>query len=340
MPFVQEILKCRSLSIVGLEKNTGKTECFNYIIKRLPADNLNIAVTSIGLDGERVDSVTGTKKPEIFLRKGIYFATSEKLYKRRKILSEVVGISDSTGSLGRIITARTLACGKVMLAGPTGTSDLRLWMEEMRVKYKLPLCIIDGALSRMSLASPAVSEAMILTTGAALSLNINHLVQKTSRLVDLVRLPVAADNIVAALECIQSGIWGITKDKELVDLEISSALEIERVETNLLQSVEAIFISGALTDRFLTVLMNRINVDDFELIVRDFTKIFADHRTLFNYKRRGGKIRVLQRSNLIAVCVNPVSPNGTVLNSNLLCSEIENEIKVPVYDIIKGGYEA
>ncbi len=85
--------------------------------------------------------------------------------------------------------------------------------------------------------------------------------------------------------------------------------------------------------------MFRINVEDFELIVRDFTKIFADYRSLFNYKRRGGRIRVLQKSNLIAICVNPVSPNGTILNSKVLCSEIENEIKVPVYDIIKDGYE-
>ncbi|MCK9627389.1 MAG: hypothetical protein M0R37_02215 [Bacteroidales bacterium] len=340
MPFVQEILKCRSLSIVGLEKNTGKTECFNYLIKRLSNKSLSIAVTSIGLDGERIDSVTGTKKPEIYLREGIFFATSEKLYKQRKILSEVVGISDSTGSLGRIITARALACGKVMLAGPTGTSDLKQWMEEMRIKYKLSLCIVDGALSRMSLASPTVSEAMILTTGASLSLNINHLVQKTGRLVDLVRLPLTSANTFATLENVHSGIWGITKDSELINLKISSALEIEQVETVILQTMVAVFISGALTDRFLNVLINRINVDGFELIVRDFTKIFADHRTIFNFQRRGGKIRVLQRSNLIAVCVNPASPTGAVLNSELLCSELENEIKVPVYDIIKDGYEA
>ena len=29
MPFVNDILKHRSLSIVGLEKNTGKTVCLN-----------------------------------------------------------------------------------------------------------------------------------------------------------------------------------------------------------------------------------------------------------------------------------------------------------------------
>ena len=35
MPFTGDILQYKSMSIVGLEKNTGKTECLNYILKRL-----------------------------------------------------------------------------------------------------------------------------------------------------------------------------------------------------------------------------------------------------------------------------------------------------------------
>ena len=38
MPFVGEILRHLSVSIVGLAKNAGKTECLNYIINRLPLD--------------------------------------------------------------------------------------------------------------------------------------------------------------------------------------------------------------------------------------------------------------------------------------------------------------
>ena len=68
MPFINEILKYDSLSIVGLEKNVGKTECLNYILSRLPLDAKSIAVTSIGIDGENKDQVTATKKPEIYLR--------------------------------------------------------------------------------------------------------------------------------------------------------------------------------------------------------------------------------------------------------------------------------
>jgi hypothetical protein len=340
MPFVKDILKYRSVSIAGLEKNTGKTECFNYLIKRLPTDRMTLAVTSIGLDGERVDTVTGTSKPEIILKKGMLFATGEKLYKKRKILSEIVDIGEATGSMGRIITARALATGKIMLSGPTATADLKKWMEMVRYQYKSSLCIIDGALSRMSLASPAVSEAMILTTGAALSVNISNLIIKSSHVVDLIMLPLSDNIAVNRLKTIENGIWSIKIDDTIEEMHISSGLEFDKTSFDILNDCKAIFISGALTDKFLNLLTERMCQNGFELIVKDFTKIFADHRSIFNFNRRGGKISVLQRSNLIAVCVNPVSPNGTILNSEKLCAGLSQSIGLPVYDIKQYGYEA
>ena len=83
---IEELLHTRSCSVVGLEKNTGKTVCLNYILTHLP-DNARVAVTSIGIDGESKDQVTGTKKPEIWLRRGMVFATSEKHYRMRKLVS-------------------------------------------------------------------------------------------------------------------------------------------------------------------------------------------------------------------------------------------------------------
>ena len=52
MPFVENIRNYRSLSIVGLEKNTGKTVCLNYLLGRLDKLGISTAVTSIGVDGE------------------------------------------------------------------------------------------------------------------------------------------------------------------------------------------------------------------------------------------------------------------------------------------------
>ena len=48
---------------------------------------------------------------------------------------------------------------------------------------------------------------------------------------------------------------------------------------------------------------------------------------------------VLQKSKLIAVCVNPTAPNGYVLDSDILCRKLEEALKLPVYDIVKNNYD-
>ena len=166
MPFIDDILRYDSLSIVGLEKNTGKTECLKYVLERIPLEHTRIAVTSIGIDGETTDQVTLTQKPEITLREGMYFGTSEAHYRLRRLVSELVDVSDESTSLGRVVTAKALTRGKILLSGPSSTAGLQRWMQSTR-RHGIDLAIIDGALSRMSLASPAVSQAMILATGAA-----------------------------------------------------------------------------------------------------------------------------------------------------------------------------
>ena len=124
MPFIEEILKYDSLSIVGLEKNVGKTECLNYILYRLPLHEKRVAVTSIGIDGENKDQVTSTKKPEIFLREGMYFSTAEAHYKERRLVSELVEITNERSSLGRILTAKVSVGGKALISGPSSGVSL------------------------------------------------------------------------------------------------------------------------------------------------------------------------------------------------------------------------
>ena len=52
MSWIEDILRCKSLSIIGLEKNTGKTESLNYILQELKDSGRTIALTSIGIDSE------------------------------------------------------------------------------------------------------------------------------------------------------------------------------------------------------------------------------------------------------------------------------------------------
>lgn len=338
MPFINEILKYDSLSIVGLEKNVGKTECLNYILSRLPLDNINVAVTSIGIDGENKDQVTSTKKPEIFLREGMYFSTAESHYKERRLVSELVEITDERSSLGRILTAKVSVGGKALISGPSSGVSLRRWVVGVQ-KFGIDLSIIDGAISRLSSASPAISKAMVLSTGAAFSSNINTLVQKTKFVVEMIGLPKLDDVTREALCDIESGVWGVDFEDNIIDFKLTSALALSSLKSDITQGMRLIFTVGALTDKLLNMVSNSKNVKDVTLVVKDFTKIFVTEQCYRVFCARGGKIKVLQKSKLIAVCVNPTAPNGYVLDSDILCGKLQDALQLPVYDIVKNKYD-
>lgn len=338
MPFISEILKYDSLSIVGLEKNVGKTECLNYILYRLPLERMKIAVTSIGIDGENKDQVTATKKPEIFLREGVYFSTAESHYKERRLVSELVEITNERSSLGRIVTAKVAVGGKALISGPSSGVSLRRWVSGV-AKYGIDLTIIDGAISRLSSASPAISKAMVLSTGAAYSSNIQTLVLKTKFVVEMIGLPLLEDSFYEELLNIESGVWGVSNNDELVDFKLSSALAVASIKEDITKDMRIIYTAGALTDKFLSLISDSKNIKNVVLVVRDFTKIFVSENAYRVFCSRGGRISVLQKSKLIAVCVNPTAPNGYILDSDILCEKLQEAIGLPVYDIVKNRYD-
>jgi hypothetical protein len=201
------------------------------------------------------------------------------------------------------------------------------------------ITIIDGAISRLSSASPAISKAMVLSTGAAFSSNMNTLVQKTKFVVELINLPLAEDTVIEAFDLVENGVWGISSSGDVIDFGITSSLAIASLERDITQDMKYIFVAGALTDRFLNLVGNSGNIKNVTLVVRDFTKIFVNEMLYRNFVSRGGRIVVLQKSKLVAVCVNPTAPNGYVLDSEVLCEKLQEAIKLPVYDIVKNRYD-
>lgn len=334
MPFIKDILQYKSLSIVGLEKNTGKTECLNYILKRLKTSGKNLALTSIGIDGETLDQVTQTSKPEIEIFENTIFVTSEKHYKSKQVISEILDVSERQTSLGRLVTAKAINTGKLMFSGPADTFWLKSIISQMQ-NYNVDITIVDGALSRMSLSSPAVTECMVLATGAAVSTNIPQLVKKTKFVYNLINIEVFESPINSKLLSIEKGLWAIDKDYNIIDLNIASVFLLEQHKENLFRYGNKLFISGAISDNLLNFLRTQKNISDIVLIVKDFTKIFVSQEAYLAFLKKGGTLKVLLQTKLMAVCINPVAPNGFVLDSDKLKSAMTESLQIPVYDVKK-----
>lgn len=100
-------------------------------------------------------------------------------------------ILDTTGMptpMGEVIILRACSDGFIQLAGPSMTAQLARLKKRM-FELGAAKVIIDGALSRKSLAMPAVSDAAILCSGASYSPDIRKTVEDTCFSAELMMLP-------------------------------------------------------------------------------------------------------------------------------------------------------
>lgn len=327
-------MRHRSVAIVGLAKNTGKTECLNYILRHVKDAGRRVALTSIGIDGESLDQVSQTPKPEIKVYEDMVFVTSEKHYREKRLIAEVMDISTEQTSLGRLVTARAVSAGKVLLSGPAKAESARRLIEGMR-RHSVDTTIVDGALSRLSIGSPTVTDAMILATGAALSCNIPQLTRMTKYVHDRIRLPQVAPELAERLAPIESGVWAVDKDGEVRDLGIPSIFMAAGHKERLFQYGNTLYVAGVVSDNFMRFLRQQKNAAELTLVIRDFTKMFATMEAYYAYLKKGGRVEVLHSSKLLAVCVNPLAPNGYRLDSDELREAIQTSLGVPAYDVRK-----
>ncbi len=340
MPFIENLLKLKSVSIVGTAKNTGKTETLNYIIGRIADQSKHICLTTIGVDGEKTDRVTQTEKPEVLIPEGMKFVTSETHYRQKRLPAEVYDVGPERTALGRLILAQSHGLGKVLLSGPSTTGGLQKMIAAMR-RYDVDLTIVDGALSRLCPASPSVTEGMVLATGAAYSTNMTELIRHTRYLYDLIQLPSWKDegrktelmDVEQGMRVMKCGTWA--------NPGFASALSVEAwKETEWLNSATALYVSGVVGDSLLQRL--RVMPDLETLIVRDFTRVFADYKTYRSFVDSGKRVQTLFSTRLVAITINPMAPSGYRLDSDMLKNKLQEGLQVPVYNVreLRNAYTA
>ena len=328
MSFIKKLQDFQSVSIVGMAKNTGKTTCLNYIIERLYAEGKSIALTSVGVDGEERDVLYDTPKPRIVLHEGMVFVTSEKDFSACEFPTEILATSERSTPLGRLVTARAKGSGKVVISGPSDSAWLQEILSELP-KFGVELTLVDGALSRMSLASPAVTDALILCTGAALSPHLENVIRQTKFRCDLIELPQVENDLQQQLQALENGIWSqhpTTNEWEKIGNSVFTNENIKNIFSE-------IYITGAITDQFFKHINTQKN-HNTHIIANDFTKLFITPQTYDKFRRNGGKISVLQKAKLLAVCTNPTSPEGASFDPETLRSEMQNALGISVYDVV------
>ena len=343
MTLIDLVLKdhYKTLSVVGMEKNVGKTVVLNELLEQIDEKSLVPGITSIGRDGESKDILTETDKPLIYVSKGTLVATLEMYLNLADIEVEVLEITNQVTSMGRVIIGRCLQSGYIEVAGPASNNGIKNVAKKM-LDYGAKLVIVDGALSRVSSASPGITEATILATGAVLDRDMKKVVSKTFHQVHLFGLKGLENNEVISLieeNILEDGITFITEDLKNRHLKLKTALNASRrIIEEITPETKYIVFSGSLTSKIIKEIHEACGGTDVIFVVKDATKIFISERELNYFLKIGIQLRVLDEINLLAITINPYSPYGYNFNPKAFMKTMESYFEdIPIFNVLESG---
>ena len=336
----------RRLALVGLAKNTGKTETLAAVLRELAERDRCVGVTSIGRDGEEHDVIDARiDKPRIDLQAGSLLASTDALLRASGVTHERLAQTGVRTPLGEVVIARLSERGAVEVAGPSAADDVREVSDAM-ISFGAEQVLIDGAIDRRAASSPDIADGLVMATGAVLGEDIERVVAATSDAVGLVRLPVTGD---ALADIPPSGALADPapeQGEQRVMLERRLVLNAEPAEiAELLRAhprASTFLIDGALGEGFLEGLLaarRQRAGRELRIVVGDPTKVFLTHRGPGWYQHQGLSLEVRRTIELKAITVNPVAPLSHRFDSKQLRELIEMEIPdVPILDVRDPSY--
>lgn len=333
----------RSLAVVGLAKNAGKTVTLGSLIRQAETAGLALGLTSLGYDGEKVDLLTRLSKPRIFAPAGTLIATAEDTLTRAEASLELLQPTNFVTALGPVMLARVREAGTVEIAGPDSLAEIQSVTNAM-LQIGCSLALVDGALDRVGSAAPCVTDAAIIATGASVANTRRRILIKTLHAVTVLTTPLAVGQVHQAFKTfLQSGRVGFWRaDQGLRQSQYASLLGQQVNILQELQDASHILVPGALTDSFLhEVLHQKAPKQSLPvLVVPDGTHIFASPEVWQRFHQRGGRVEVLEQANVLAVTVNPTSPTGASFPAKDFARELARGLApIPVYDLFQNEYQ-
>ena len=300
---IQQLQSVRSMSIVGMCKNAGKTTMLNWLLAHSGRGRV-LGLTSIGRDGESTDVVTGTEKPSIFVPAGPLIATAKDMLWLGDVSKEILVSTGIPTPLGEVIIMRARSDGYVQLAGPSITTQLKS-VSQTFFDLGAEQSIIDGALGRKSLGARQVAEGIVLCTGASYHMRMEKVIADTVSIYRIMNLP-KAQTVPAAPE--------------------------GTLEQCLKEQGEAL-VTGALTDSMVLPLLRAGVLRKNRLVVADPSKVLLSPDTLDKMQLREVRLETAEAARTLCITVNPVSAYGWKFDKDEFRARLQEAVDIPVINV-------
>lgn len=330
----------RSVAVIGMGKNTGKTFTFNQLLSEAQQQGLTMALTTIGLDGEARDSLFHHDKPQVVINPGMIVANAKSLLVESGLDYEILGTTQINTPLGEIILARSLSFGKTVLAGPNTAHELAQVKKQLD-GLEVDLLLVDGAVDRRSLSAPLVTDVAILAVGAEVAWDRFLLLEKLRHHFALLTLPPfkhhTLDQYLRGLpedvKVVYLSYDGVPKAIKYSEFELESGL----VES-LAHELKLVYVRGLLSDDVLVKIMGQVFKEaSFTLLAQNPTSIFLGPQSLQRLAAQNIDLRVLDAISVCAVTVNPFNSSYGFVDPIQMLVDVGRAVyPVPCLDLALG----
>lgn len=323
----------KTVSIVGMAKNAGKTTALNHFIEEAMDEGIRLGITSTGRDGESTDLVTGTEKPRVYLETDTLVSVPKSLYELSEAGLEILKMTDYHTSIGALMLCRVADSGYVQIAGPVSVAEHKKMCEDM-FRLGAEMIIIDGAIDRKSIAAPETSDAIILATGAVISRSMKKVAEETAHIANIYRLPLLEDEALRKALASEDGGISVVRNGRVIPLELKTGLAAGKyIDDAIDEDTQYIYISGALTEKVISDITPS-KLQKVKIVLKDPTKIFIDSVNWGKLRKRGMRVEVLSNIKIAAITVNPYAPQGYVFDHGELLKAVQEAVPdIPVFDV-------
>ena len=184
----------------------------------------------------------------------------------------------------------------------------------------------------------SISNATILSTGASVSRNMQEVINLTSHTIKLLTLESENNEEILKIskDLLKNSKIGIINSNNTVkSLDVASPLDAAKeIVDSLDNNSKYMVINGPITNKLLEDLMKATEkYKGITFLVEDGTKLFLSRNTMEKFLKKGGTLKVLNRINIIAITINPTSPNGYEFNKNQFLKLLRERIDIPIFDL-------
>lgn len=312
------------LSIVGNCKNAGKTTVLNYLIQKLYPKP--IAITSIGLDGEKYDALSKLPKPRIFVYPGMIIATAKDTLKECQATYHLLYETNISSSMGNIVVIRIIEGGNCLIGGPSTIEQMEKLLLDLH-QFSIEKILIDGAFFRLSLTT--ISEATLFVVGANYHYDMHKVIVHTQAQLTLFSIQVFESEYLKK----QTNITLIDCHNHYHPLQIASLLEKDDVWQYVDSHTTHIYIPHAITSTFIQKWLKLRRVQRIQLIVKYPTHIVISDALLKRMMRYHDDVFVLYPSDIVGLCFNPYAVKGYTFDNDAFEKELQQITDLPIFNV-------